>query len=464
MRPGRLFVGLLGAAALASACVAPDLRRGKAELARGESEAAEQDLKPLAEMGYADAKLGLARVYASRTDPASLQAAIQLYRELLADDPSVAVPLARTLIAANNPNAIDQAFEMLIEAEAHGDDRASVALLALYSEHPERDTHKRMPQLVQKVAKMKDPEAEAAIIKWYRRNALADEKAARQLITRCEKAKDRLPDCYVDLVRHYRATGEDKAVRELAADAMGRSDAGQMSNEILERVGWSLVSDDIAGKEYPEIAHPMLKKTAEKSMVGAVRLARLLIEYPYLDPEASPEKLLLRAADQGLPEADLALGRLYMDGKLAPADPARAVKHFESASATLPAAHYYLGRVYKRGHLGYTDPVLAARHFLTAARSGYVRADYELARMFSDNRGVKPNFANAFVFATLAAEREVPEAPAALQQIKAGLKAGQLQEAQRLLRMETAVREATPQTDPTNQELAPLPARAEASP
>lgn len=446
--------------ALVSGCAVPDLKRGKAEVDAGDMASAERDLKPLSQMGYDDAKLQLARVYAKSNDPEALQDAIALYRELLVKDPGVAVPLAKTLMADGNEVALDQALEMLLAAERRGDESAAPALLSFYADHPERDTGHRAPALAEKVARLKGPDAEAAVVKFDRRNALADPRYARELVNRCEKARDRLPECYVDLGRYYRASGSDKKLRALCNSAMGRAGAGSMPDEVLGRLGWALVSDDIPGKSLPEVAHPMLQRAAAHSSLGAVRLARLLIEYPYLDPNASPEQLLLKAANQGQPEAQLALGRLYMDGKLAPADPRKAVKYFELAAPQLPAAHYYLGRIYKRGHLGDTDVVLAARHFLTAARAGYARADYELARMFSDNRGVRPDLASAFVFASLAAGKDVPNAADVLQQIRAQMKPGQMQNAQRTLRMEVAVRETLPQALDPDQ--APLPAQAQA--
>jgi len=427
-----------------AACAPPDLQRGKAKLEAGDVEAAERDLEPLAQLGFEDAKMQLARVYAKSGDPEQLQQAIALYRELLEKDPSVAVPLARTLLESSNPAALEQAEQMLLKAQAGKDERAPVALLELYSEHPERDTRKRAPALAEQVGRIRTAEAEVAVVKWYRRNAPSDERFARELIRRCEAARDRLPDCYVDLARHYRATGNGKALNELVNAAGSRSTTGALPVPVLEKLGWSLVSEDIPGAPLPEAARPMLKRAAETSDVARVRLARLLIEYPHLDPEGNPEQLLLKAAGRGNPEASLALGRLYLDGKLAPADPAKAMKYFEQAADQQPAAHYYLGRIYKRGYLGRPDPILAARHFLTAARAGYARADQSLAQLFSDNRGVRPNLANAFVFATIAAEHDTPEGALMLKQIRALIKPGQLQEGQSLLRQELAARGTAP--------------------
>ena len=427
-----------GAAVLLAACTAPDLRRGKAALESGDMAAAEADLQPLADLGFEDAKIALARVYAKSGDPQQQEQAIAMYREQLDKDPSVAVPLAVMLIDSENEAALAQAEQLLVKSLDGRDVRAYVALLNLYSDHPERDTRRRAPALAEQVAKVKAPEAETALIKWYRRNATADKKFAQQLIKRCEQARDRLPDCYIDLGRHYRGTNDDKALADLLAGAQKRG----LPPPVMEKLAWSMVSDDIPGQPRPDIAQPMLKAAADTSDTARVRLARLLIEYPHLDPEGKPEQLLLRAAERGNPEASLALGRLYLDGKLAAADPGKALKYFERAADYEPSAHYYLGRIHRRGYLGKPDPVLAARHFLTAARSGYPRADQALAQLFSDNRGVRPNLVNAYVFASIAAQAQTPEGALLLQQIKAQLKPGQQQQAEALLRQELAMRSA----------------------
>jgi alginate biosynthesis protein AlgK len=460
----RAFLTALLAGALLGACAAPDLGRGKARLAAGELEAAEADLAPLAQLGFEDAKLQLARVYAKSGDPAQQKQAIALYREMLDKDPSVAVPLAHALVESGNEQALAQAEQILLKSLDGKDPRAYVALLGLYSDHPQRDTGRRAPQLAQQVAKVRTLEAEGVLIKYYRRNALADERFARELIRRCEDAVDHLPDCYVDLGRHYRASGNDKALRQLVDKANHRFLAGALPPPVLEKLGWSLVADDIGGTPQPEAARPLLARAAESSDSARVRLARLLIEYPHLDPDARPEQLLLKAAEGGNAQASLALGRLYVDGKLAPADPARALRYFERAAASEPAAHYHLGRIHKRGYLGKPDPVLAARHFLTAARAGYPRADQALAQLFSDKRGVRPNLANAYVFASIAAANNTPEGALMLRQIRALLTPAQRQSAERLLKQELAVRGVAPdamatavslQAPPTPREVTP---------
>lgn len=438
------------ASSLLAGCALPDLQRGEEALKAGDPQQAERDFKPLAELGYSDARLQLARVYAQSGDPKSLKQAEALYRSLLAEDPEVAVPLAKLLMQDGTASTLRQAEALLREADQRGDERALVPLIELLSDYPDLDPKNTAPKLLARAAKREDLEAETAVIRWLRRRSPNDDKLAQELVRRCSKARDRVPDCYVELARHYRSAGALQELEKVIEAASRRFNSGGLPQPVLEKLGWTLVSDDLPGLPHPEAALPMLQRAAQTSALAQVRLARLLIEYPHLDPDARPDELLTSAAQQGHPEAALALGRLYINGRSVPADPAKAERFLQQASDSLPAAHYYLGRMYKRGELGWTDPVRAAQHLLTAARGGYARADRELARLFSDNRGVRVNPVNAYVFARLAADNGVPESAELLRQLTANLGPRPLREAQRLLQMELAVREATasaPQQD-----------------
>ena len=431
--------GLAACALLAAlACAAlppepdlPDLRRGQKAAAAGDVAGAERDLVPLAQMGYPAAQVALAGLYGQAEDPATLAKAVHWYRIAAQNDPKVAVPLARVLLKLDDPATFAEAGNVLRAADRKGDPRALAALLEFYTDHPERDTAREIGALVARAEKQKGPETEAALIRWYRHN-LADERAARALAQRCARAKARVPECYVDLARHYRSSNEPRALAALAAEAPKRHASGALPAPVLERMAWSLVSESVPGEPRPDLAYPLLKRMMQGSKTALVRVARLQVEYPHLDPGSNPERLLQDALAQGSAEAALALGRLYMNGTRVVADPQKAERYLLDAAATEPAAHYFLGRLYKRGELGVADPPRAAEHLLTAARGGYARADYLLAQLFSDNRGVKPNRVNAAVFASLAAGNGVAEAAPLLATLRAAMPAPERRRAEAL--------------------------------
>lgn len=432
-------------AALAAGCVGmpepdlPDLRRGVLALQTGDVEGAEYDLAPLARAGYLEAQVKLADLYAQLGTQASMAQAVHWYRVAFAQDPSVALPLARLLLRLNDVRQLDEAERFLHEAERRGDPRALAALIELYTDRPERDKKGVAPALVERAAAIPTPQTEAAVVRWYRANA-AQPQYARRLIERCELARDRLPECYVDLTRHYRAQGDKRRVEELSLAARRETIAGGMPRPLAERVGWSLASDEHPGAPLPELAYPLLELAQDATPTAQVRMARLLVEYPYLDPHTNPERLLLDAVDKGSPEAALALGRLYVKGVQVAADPRKAEHYLLQAAEALPQAHYLLGQVYKRGMLGSADPVRAAHHLLTAARGGYARADLALAQLFSESRGARVNRTNAYVFASLATAAAVPASAELLAQLRAAMSAEERRAADALLRRETAAR------------------------
>jgi alginate biosynthesis protein AlgK len=417
----------------------PDLRRGQQAAAAGNIVEAERDLVPLAQMGYLDAQKALAGLYAQAETPQALEKAVHWYRVAASQDREVIVSLARVLLKLNEPSTFAEAEKFLREADKKGDPRAMAALLEFYTDHPDRAPKGMVASLVARAEKSDVLEAQGALIRWYRRN-VTDEKVSTALAKRCMKAKSEVPECYVDLARFYRSRGDRKAIDKLVAEAPGLHQRGAMSSAVLERTAWSLVQESVPGEPLPDLAYPLLKRMMDASPTALVRAARLQVEYPHLDPQANPEKLLQTALAQGSLEAALALGRLYMNGTRVTADPHKAERYLREAAATEPAAHYFLGRMYKRGELGIADPERAASHLLTAARGGYARADFLLAQLFSDNRGVRPNRVYALAFATLAAQNGIEEGAGLAASLRAALPPADRQRAEQLAQQELVAR------------------------
>jgi alginate biosynthesis protein AlgK len=430
---GALFCG----AALAEL---PDLRRGQKALEEGDFAAAEADLLPLAEAGYQQAQEQLARLYTEIGTPEAIQDAIYWYRAVLAKDQSVAVPLAHALLRSGDPAVLAEAEQSLRRADKNGDPRALAALIDFFTDYPQFDREGDAESMVKRAEKRDRPETEGVVIRWYRKSA--DPRHHEQLVKRCIPARERQPECYVDLARHYRATSAGKPLVALGAAALKHSEKNTMPARILERFAWALISDEVGGLAQPELAYRIMKRAGAGNPQSQVRLARLLVEHPQIDPAGNPEALLRSAFEQGSPEAALALGRLYMTGTRVSGDWALAEKYLQQAAPSQPAAHYFLGRIYKRGALGRDDPVLAARHYLTSARAGYVNADMALAQLFSDARGARVNRVNAWVFARIAADNSVPRSAELLAQIKAAMPAAELKRAEQLWRQEVAARQA----------------------
>ena len=400
-----LWTWPLVVAALTAGCSSalPDLQRGRAELAAGNTEAAVQDFAPLAERGYPEAQIGLARIHTARGTPADIARAADWYRRALKSQPTVDLPLARMLIRSATPANLNEAEGLLRGAEQRGEPRALAVLIALYTDHPELDLSGDTENLVRRAEALNPPlpQASAAVVRWYR-TAPAGVAQSDALVKYCQTVLNILPDCYTDLARHYRAQGDTNRLAHYTELAATGYSQGSVPMPVIERLARHLVNPREPGEPQPRIAYRLLNLSDERSPAGQVLLANLLIQSPELDTRINPIQLLERAYAQGSPEAALALGRRYMEGSPIALEPRRAESYLIEAARTLPAAHLALGTLYERGMLGEADPVRALDHYLTAARAGSPRADWALARMFMASRGIARNTTNAYVFASLA--------------------------------------------------------------
>jgi len=396
----------------------PDLQRGKAALAAGDFAGARRDLQPLAEQGYREAQVQLANAYARQETPASDREALRWFRLALPRAPELRVRTARVLVrigeaapAASKARtqALDEAEKLLRQADADHDDSALVPLLALLTAYPERDDQDRRKAaaLAAQAERLQTPDGELALLRWLRDN---QPDTGERLLALCRRAAARLPECAIDLGRHYRATGDQEALGKLVAKTIEQLDKKQLDPSIAERLGTSLISEAHPGTPDPKSAYQLLRRVQDQSTEARTRLAKLLVAQPDLEPDAKPQQLLESAVEEGSPEAALALARLYMRGDDVPVEPRTAERLLLKATAEEPAAHYFLGQIYQRGELGRSEPVRAAKHYLQAARRGYPRGDLAMARLYSENRGVRVDHGNAYLFARLAAADGVAEA------------------------------------------------------
>lgn len=436
-----LVVVLLGAMLASPALALPDLARGRAALERGDLAAAETDLKPLAERGYLDAQVLLARVYTAKDTPESAALAVRWYRLAVEKDPALRLPLARSLMRSGQADPAE--IEQLLLALA--DDREAAALplqLRLYREFPQLAEPGQAARLAQEVAAYRLPEDRAAAISWYRANRLEDRAYDDALGALCEKDRAHVEECYADLARHFRALQDVGALKKLQAEAIERFDAGTMSPETVERMARHLAADDLPGKAAPDAAYALLLKIPEPTAEVIARRARLLLAQPALDAQADPVALLKSAYELGSPEAALELGRLYLDELHPAADPVRAESLLREAAKTLPTAHTWLGRLYERGYLGLPEPERALQHYLLAARAGQPNADLALARMYSRNRGVRVDPVQAYGFARLAEHQGHPGAGEFILQLLPGMLDQQIKQGQQLAEREWTARSA----------------------
>lgn len=439
-----LLAGLFGALAAVQALALPDLARGRAAVERGDLAAAEADLVPLAEKGYVEAMVGLARLYAEQETPDASARAAHWYKRAAQKDPSLRLAYARNLVRAgisSNPEEIENLLQQLV---ADNEVAALPLQLRLYRELPQLAPPEQVAALADRVAASARQEERVEAISWYRANRLVQRDYDARLTELCERDRKFVEECYADLARHFRMVDDAGALTKLRKEALERYAQKQMQPETLERIARYLAADDMPGKPVNDAAYAVLTKIDNPSPTVLARRARLLLAQPALDPEVKPETLLVKAREQGSAEATLQLGRLYLDESHPAADPARAELLLREAARYLPGAHTWLGRIYERGYLGRPDPVRAMEHYLLAARAGNSNADFAIARMYWSQRGVRQDPVLAYCFARLAEHQGHPGAPEFLVELRGALTPEQIDRAQQYAHAEWTARLSAP--------------------
>jgi TPR repeat protein len=164
------------------------------------------------------------------------------------------------------------------------------------------------------------------------------------------------------------------------------------------RVAWSDIGPDL---------EPQLVSLADqgdtRSMVGLAYM-RLNAADPRYSP-ADAARLLTRAAEDGAPEAQYELGKLYESGLGVDQDVARALDLYRlSASQNFADALNDLGFLYYQGGLGVVrDPTLALAFFERAARARHPEAMFNFAALIDDGivPGMGPDEAAGFLYLAL---------------------------------------------------------------
>jgi uncharacterized protein len=108
---------------------------------------------------------------------------------------------------------------------------------------------------------------------------------------------------------------------------------------------------------------------------------------------------LEHAAETNEPNALAALGQVLLDGKLAPANPTRAVELLERAAQTGSAdAAQQLAEIYTKGRAAPADPQKAFQYGLQAARAGVPIAMFNVGALLANGRGTEKNFTEALAW------------------------------------------------------------------
>ncbi|WP_028079365.1 tetratricopeptide repeat protein [Solimonas soli] len=392
----------------------PDLARGRQAAADGRLDAAEADLKPLAERGYVEAQIALGKLYARIGTPERIAAAIRWLRTARDSSPEpTEVPLGRLLIREDDAAALSEGEGLLNRAWQHRQDPEALAgLIRLYSEHPQRDTEQRVGALVVRAETVRQPDVQGAVIGWYRSTPQIDghrDKVAQL----CARWLEGVPECHVDLARAARAGGDVDYLKKLVSAAGERYEQGMVPAATLAALARALVDapDESAEADAAAPAALPVKISDVPEDEGEASLATLRVagggeaqqacasepvSTAHADPAAATADAPAPAAQPDL--ANALLDRLLHGREEAPALAAGVVARYpyllpgvdiESAlkqglERGVPEARLYLGQLYLAGARAPRNPQLALGYLQQAAATPAtaLQGHYFLGRLY----------------------------------------------------------------------------------
>lgn len=437
---GQALLPLVAALALAGCAGLPDQRLANEALKSGDSATAQRNYQALADLGYTDAQVGLADIWMQNPDAEQLKKAEATYRAAAKTSPRAQVRLGRLLAAKPGATQAEllEAQTLLKQAFASGDSNSLTSLALLYLQYPQTFPQINAQQQISEWRAAGYPQAGLAQVVLYRTQGTYDQHLD-DIEAICKQALASTDSCYVELATVYQKRGQTEQQAELIQQLQSAYNRGTASAQKVDGVA-RVLADSTLGTPDPDTAKSLLENIAPAYPASWVSLAQLLYDFPDQGDVATLQEYLEngRAADQ--PRADLLLGKLYYDGKWLTPDAPKAEAYFQKAVDKEVAADYYLGQIYRRGYLGQVYPQKALDHLLKSARNGQNSADFAIAQLFSQGKGIKPNAVNAYVFSQLAKLQNTPRAHEQAAQLEEQLPVEQRAHAEQLLQKEQALR------------------------
>jgi alginate biosynthesis protein AlgK len=431
---------LAAALALAGCAGLPDQRLANEALQRGDNATAEQHFRQLAQLGYADAQIGLADLQQASGSEQDLNKAEQTYRLALDESPRAKARLGKLLARKPGSSAAErrEAAQLLNDAFAAGEQSTLLPLAMLYLQFPQDFPGMNVQERISSWRQQGHSQADLAQILFYRTQGIYDQHLG-EIERICQGMITQSDLCYVELATVYQKQGRTEQQQELIKRLIAGYRSGAVPAQRVDAVA-QVLADAELGEPNESQAQELLEAIAPSYPAAWVSLARLLYDYPGLGDSETMMEYLKNGRAAALPRAELLLGRLYYEGKLVPQDPHKAERHLRKAAPSEPSASYFLGQIYLRGYLGQVYPQQALDHLLSAARAGQVNADFALGQMYSQGKGVRPDLVNAYVFSQLALPKNTPQASALAREIAQQLAPAQRAQAERLLHEERQLR------------------------
>lgn len=127
---------------------------------------------------------------------------------------------------------------------------------------------------------------------------------------------------------------------------------------------------------------------------------------------ATAVRELTPLAEQGIPEAEVLLGKMRAKGQGLPRDPAQALKWFQAAADQGSAdGQFQLGSAYLNGAVGVKDSAQGLKWLKLAAARGNTNAQLFLGLAYRNLPDVPRDYVEAYMWFQLAAQNGDPLAP-----------------------------------------------------
>lgn len=442
-----LLMGIAGCSGL------PDMQRAEQEAAAGNLGAARAELTKLAKFGLADAQVELGDLYSDEESEEAFGKALHWYQAAAEQGSDRALSRLGKLYAREGKSVSQRAKGefYLKKAMAAGDDSALMPLIELYLDQPQEFPKADPVQWIQRARQKGDPSGDLALARYYILNGQLQARAG-EIVSLCEPIAVSHPDCLVILARVYLADGHTDRFNALVARARKAWEQDRIDDRDLYVFARWLSDDDSPAKQVA-VTNELYQLLIPDYVPAITGRARLIMDNTYLADAEEVIRLLETSRSQGDLKASLTLARLYERGRIVPIDARKAIEYAREASGRYPSADYLLGRIYKRGYLGEPEPQKARDHLLKAARRGYAKADYLLAEMFWEGKGIEVNRLYAWSFALLATDAGLPRARELLVEMVPQMPRALEQAAETLANRELAARrQATGASDQTNRQ------------
>ncbi len=441
-------LGLAVAFALAGCAGLPDQRLAQEAMKNGNVALAQKNYQQLADLGYADAQVGLADIWVESGDPAQLAKAEATYRAAAPTSPRAAARLGKLLAAKPNSTEAErhEAEGLLKNSFASGEGGTLMSLALLYIQYPQSFPKVNAQQKINEWKAAGYPEAGLAQIILYRVQNTYDQNLA-EVERICKAALDTTDLCYVELATVYQKQNRTDDQAALVKRLQDSFAVGRVQPNRVDAVARILANPDL-GTPDPKTAQALLESASGTYPGAYISLAQLQYDYPDLGDTDQLMGYIDKGHDADPSRAELLLGKIYYEGKVVLPDAAKSEEHLKKALPDQVSAYYYLGQIYRRGYLGMVEPQKAVDNLLVAARRGQISADFALAQLYFNGRGTLPNPVNAYVFSQLAKNQAMLQ-PQPRQEVLDLAKTIEEQlppqmraQAQQLLQQETAARGA----------------------